>query len=130
MARPAGARHRIWFDRGRLFAELEPSLGFELGDDAPEPELPPRPPLPRETKETFFGVRFVDEIGRAIPGIQVELAVDTELRDVTTKAAGVALVEGVVSSGGTVRAPDNVGLDELLDARWVPIERLKRMFGL
>jgi outer membrane protein OmpA-like peptidoglycan-associated protein len=87
-------------------------------NEAPEIELPPLPPPRRESTDTFFEVRFVDEIGRAVNRLPVELEADGELRSATTNAAGVALIEHVVSSSASVEAPESKSLSDILDPRW------------
>lgn len=106
------------FELGKLVATPESTLPFRSVDEAPEIELPPLPPRKAESKTTFFEVRVVDEIGQAINGLSVELDVDSTVHDVTTNAAGVALLEGVVSSSGSVTAADGEALDRLLEPRW------------
>jgi flagellar motor protein MotB len=112
--------HRLTesFDLGRISVEREslPSL-----TDRQEPftgKLPPLPPPPKEKKTTFFDVRFVDEIGQAISGVSVEYQVDGGFRDVTTNAAGVALLEDVKDSTAKVSITEVAKVEKVLEPRW------------
>src|SRR5688500_11595315 len=78
------------FERGRLIAEFEIPQSLTFDEEGPEAELPPLPPRRSEGRDTFFDVRYVDEIGQAISGLEVEFLVAGEPRSVTTNAAGVA----------------------------------------
>jgi hypothetical protein len=110
------------FERSRLIAESEAPQPFALDDDGPATELPPLPPRRAERKDTFFDVRFVDEIGQGVNGLEVEFLVDGASRSVTTNAAGVALLDGVTASSASVGVPDVDALELILDPRW---ERLR-----
>src|SRR5450755_24595 len=68
--------------------------------------------------ETSFEVRFVDEIGQAISGLQVEIAVGDRRERVPTNAAGVALLEGTTAGSGTVTVLDPAALEQILEPRW------------
>jgi outer membrane protein OmpA-like peptidoglycan-associated protein len=81
------------------------------------PPLPPVKPV-RESPETFFEVRLTDEIGQGIPGVGVEFAFDGTVQEVTTNAAGVALLEGVKSGSASAAVPDGAALEKVLDPRW------------
>lgn len=102
---------------GRIVVERRVVEPLRERDFGPPPELAPLPPT-RETSDTFFEVRFVDEIGSAISGLDVELDTDGTPHDVTTNAAGVALVENVFASSGTVKVADASALEKLLEPRW------------
>jgi outer membrane protein OmpA-like peptidoglycan-associated protein len=105
-------------ERGRISVERESSPSLTERRERFNPELPPRTPPPRESPFTFFDVRFVDEVGRAINGIPVEYQVDGGFRDVTTNAAGVALLEGVKDSTAKVSITEVEALEKMLDSRW------------
>lgn len=83
-----------------------------------EVELPPLPPPRRETSTTFYDVRIVDEIGQAVPGVPAEYRVDGGFRDVTTNAAGVALLEGVKDSTAQISVVELEALENVLEPRW------------
>ncbi len=104
--------------RGRIGVVLEEVTPLTERREGPLPELPPLPRPKPEGPETFFDVRFVDEIGQAINGLSVEFALGTEFRDVTTNAAGVALLEGVTESAATVTVPNLDELEKILEPRW------------
>jgi hypothetical protein len=112
------------FETGRLLVELE-SIPVVRDVDEPPPELPPLPPRRSERDTISFEVRFVDEIGKAISGLEVELAIDGELRSMTTNAAGVALVEDARSSSASVGVPELDALEKILDPRWEKFRRGK-----
>ena len=77
-------------------AAIDPLRGLEQG---PPSKLDPLPPRKAEDNSTFFEVRLVDEVGRAISGIAVELDTsDGEPHDLTTNAAGVALLDPASAS--------------------------------
>jgi outer membrane protein OmpA-like peptidoglycan-associated protein len=106
------------FESGRLLVEqlAEPSL-----KDLPEPlvrELPPRPRPRPEGPETFFEVRFVDEVGQAITALPVEVAVSDALHNLTTNAAGVALLENVIAARATVTVGEPAALERIVAPRW------------
>lgn len=125
----AGPTHELQIDelmrrleaevvRGRLRVEREQLPTPKPRPDSAIPELPPLPPAPRERAETFFEVRWVDETGQAISGLHVEFDCDRKLQEATTNAAGVSLLEGVLSSQATVAAHEAEALEALLDPRW------------
>jgi len=109
-------------DLGRLRVEPEPTPFFKLHDDLLDIDLPPPPRPDRQRETTFFEVRFVDEIGQAIPGLPVEITVNGAPHEVTTNAAGVALLEDVEGGSATVTVPDVAALEEIVLPRW---ERLR-----
>jgi len=89
----------------------EPSLSIE----------PPLPPIARrrpDDKLTFFEVRFVDEVGQAIGGLEVELSAGALVEAVTTNPAGVAEVTDVTSMQGAVQVVSVSALDDILEPRW------------
>jgi outer membrane protein OmpA-like peptidoglycan-associated protein len=102
---------------GRLVVEREKIASLTERRDPFQPELPPLPPARRESTTTTFEVRFVDEVGKAISGIDAEFTADgAQTR--ATNAAGVALLEGVQSSSASVAILDPDALSKLLDPRW------------
>jgi outer membrane protein OmpA-like peptidoglycan-associated protein len=104
--------------RGRLVAEFFTEKPITVRDEVLELELPPLPPPRREGPETFFEVRFVDEVGQAINGVPSEYRVDGGLREVTTNAAGVALLEGVRDSTAQISIEEVEALENVLEPRW------------
>lgn len=106
------------FERGRLVAEVEGFRALRERDGAAPEELPPLPPKPAEGETTFFDVRFVDEVGQGINGLEVEFSFDGGPRTMTTNAAGVALLEGVTAHSATVAVPDPDELESIVDPRW------------
>jgi outer membrane protein OmpA-like peptidoglycan-associated protein len=120
---PGAAFHRISWRLeqellgGRLVVE---SLRFDSLTERrglTVPELPPLPPAPRDSKTHAFEVRIVDEIGKAISGIEAEFTADgAQTRP--TNAAGVALLDGVLATSARVRIADVDGLSKVLDPRW------------
>ncbi|HEY6722753.1 MAG TPA: OmpA family protein [Polyangiaceae bacterium] len=104
---------------------------FPLLGVAPEFELtakevsdPIEPPLPAiaqpraPSKLTFFEVRFVDEIGEAIGGLEVELKAGTVIEQVNTNPAGVAMLEDVTSMSGSVSVVDIAALGAIVEPRF------------
>jgi len=107
--------------RGRLVAEFFTEAPIRVRDELPELPLPPLPPPRREGPETFYEVRFVDEIGQSISGVAVEFDAPDDARDLTTNAGGVALADGVKSFSATVTVPDLHALERQVDPRWKTI---------
>jgi outer membrane protein OmpA-like peptidoglycan-associated protein len=104
---------------GRIVASLREVDPLRERDDGPAPRLEPLPPPSPEENTTFFEVRFVDEIGKAISGIAVELDTnDGEPHDLTTNAAGVALLDPSTASGATARVSEVESIEEVLSKRW------------
>ena len=113
---------------GRLVVVPEPNVA-----NVPEVELtrrkpkldaqPPQAAVPRARAplETSFEVRWVDEVGQAIGGFEVELRADDRVEKVKTNAAGVALLEGTTAGSGTVSIVDPDALDVLLAPRWARV---------
>ncbi len=107
--------------RGRISVELLEVPSLTERRDGPAPELPPLPPPRKERPETFFDVRFVDEIGSAIGGVPVDLTADGKLHELTTNPAGVALLEGMLATSASVAATEKEGLqafEAALAPRW------------
>jgi outer membrane protein OmpA-like peptidoglycan-associated protein len=86
--------------------------------EEPPPKLPPLPPPPRSTRDTFFEVRFVDEIGQAINGLSVAFDAGKGEQSVTTNAAGVALLQGVQVGSASVSVQEVEELGKILEPRW------------
>jgi outer membrane protein OmpA-like peptidoglycan-associated protein len=106
------------FERGRLVVEREPIASLSERRDLFDPPIPPLPPAPRESKTHTFEVRFVDEVGKAISGIDAEFTADgAQTRP--TNAAGLALLEGIKSASANVAILDPEALSKVLDPRWV-----------
>jgi len=105
------------FERGRLVVESEQLTSLSERRDLFDPPIPPLPPAPRESKTHTFEVRFVDEVGKAISGIDAEFTADgAQTRP--TNAAGVALLEGVKGASANVAILDPEALSKVLDPRW------------
>lgn len=105
------------FARGRLVVERQQISSLTDRRDISVPDLPPLPPPRREATTQTFEVRFVDEIGTAISGIDAEFTADgAQTR--STNAAGVALLEGVQATRATVSILDPRALSRVLDPRW------------
>ena len=107
----------VLFDRGRLVVEVRPNPPLPVLEPPDFPDFPSPPPS-AEAADTFFDVRFVDETGQAINGLEVEMEAAGDVHDVTTNAAGVALLEHVVAGGASVAVPDVAALEKILDPRW------------
>jgi hypothetical protein len=105
------------FERGRLLAEFVTEEPIREREE-PVLELPTLPPRSKDAGDTFFDVKFVDEIGQGINRIAVSFALGGEEREVTTNAAGVALLEGVTESSATVSIVDILEAESVLDPRW------------
>jgi outer membrane protein OmpA-like peptidoglycan-associated protein len=101
---------RLVVERERLTPLSDHRQPFEL-------ELPPLPPPRRESTTRTFEVRFVDEVGKAISGIDAEFTADgAQTR--ATNAAGIALLEGVQANSANVAILDAEALAKVLDPRW------------
>lgn len=103
---------------GRILVEEELPTTLRDRRVQPSPEFPPLPPARAETRDTFFDVRFVDETGQAINGLELEFDAGGDLHEVKTNPAGVALLEHIIATGATVGVPDVAQLEKILDARW------------
>jgi outer membrane protein OmpA-like peptidoglycan-associated protein len=102
---------------GRLVVERRRVVSLTEERDLIEPELPPLPPPPRDPTTRTFEVRFVDEVGKAISGVDAEFTADGP-QTRTTNAAGVALLDSVQSSSAKVAILDAEALSKVLDPRW------------
>lgn len=102
---------------GRLAVERERIPPLTEHGALFERELPPLPPPRRDSATRTFEVRFVDEVGKAISGIDAEFTADGP-QTRATNAAGVALLEGVESSVAKVAILDPEALSKVLDPRW------------
>ncbi|HEU5075762.1 MAG TPA: OmpA family protein [Polyangiaceae bacterium] len=95
---------------------------FELTEREQRPAEPPPLPLiarpPPPDLLTSFEVRFVDEIGQAIGGLDVEIKAGSVREGVTTNPAGVATLDDVKSTSATVSVVSSQALHEILDPRW------------
>lgn len=85
-----------------------------------EPDLAPPKPRPRPNTEhlTFFEVRFVDEIGQAISGLEVEFSASGRVERVTSNGAGVAVLDNVTSMSASVGLVSLDAAEKLLQPRW------------
>ncbi len=102
---------------GRLVVERERVASLTERRDLFEPQVPPLPPPRRESTTRTFEVRFIDEIGKPISGIDAEFTADgAQTRP--TNAAGIALLEGVQSSSANTAILDSEALSKVLDPRW------------
>lgn len=75
-------------------------------------------PQPRESAQTFFELRLMDEVGQAVSGIPVEFAVAGAVHEVRTNAAGVALLDNAQSSSAVATVPELEPLEKTLEPRW------------
>jgi len=104
-------------ERGRLVVEREQLASLEERDTFDPPELPPLPPARRDSGTHTFEVRFIDEIGVAIGGVDAEFTADGA-KTRSTNAAGIALLEGISTTSANVALLDAEALGKVLDARW------------
>jgi len=102
---------------GRLVVQRAPISSLTERNDFEPPELPPLSPPGREANTHTFEVRFVDEVGKAIAGIDAEFTADGP-QTRATNAAGIALLEGVVSPSANVALVDPDALSAVLEPRW------------
>jgi len=105
--------------RGRIVIDFRPPIS-SLSDRRQTlfaEDLPPLPPAPRQPNTHSFELRLLDEIGKAISGLDAELTADGP-RTATTNAAGIALVEGVQASTAAASLLDPEALAKVLDPRW------------
>jgi outer membrane protein OmpA-like peptidoglycan-associated protein len=85
----------------------------------PIPRAPASPPPPRETSDTFFEVRLLDETGQGIGRVPILIRAGGKTHEVRTNAGGVALVENVTAWTAELETPELEPLENALDARWV-----------
>lgn len=124
------------FPRGGVVVDLVPALtrAIEDGrvivriDDIPLPapiliapgqlasNAAPTPTPAEET--TWFQVRFVDEVGAPIGGLDVTFSVLGSPRKAITTAAGVARLEKQTLSTAQVGVADTAALRDILRPRW------------
>jgi hypothetical protein len=102
---------------GRLVVERERFTPFSDRREPFELQLPPLPPARREATTRSFEVRFVDEVGKAISGIDAEFTADGP-QTRATNAAGIARLEGVQAASANVAILDPEALEKMLDPRW------------
>ncbi|RYZ03796.1 MAG: hypothetical protein EOO73_26550 [Myxococcales bacterium] len=102
---------------GRLVVERTRISSLTEHHELEPPELPPLPPPPPEASTHTFEVRFVDEVGKAISGIDAEFTADGP-QTRAANAAGIALLEGVVAASANVAVLDPDALAKVLDPRW------------
>ncbi len=82
-------------------------------------ELPPKAPPRKESDElTFFEARFVDEVGQAISGLEIELSSGPALKVMSTNGAGLVTLEDVVQHSATASVVDAEALAKLVEPRW------------
>jgi len=114
------------FDLGRLLVTegglplLEAAPDFALIEPpfSPEP-LPPPPPPPRpKAPLTLFDVRFVDEAGQPIRGLDVEMKAGDRQEALATNGAGMALLENVTTMSASVSVLSTDALEAILVPRW------------
>lgn len=95
--------------------ELELTVRVQPLDPPPLPAIA-RPPPP--DKLTLFDVRFVDEIGQGIGGLEVEFTAGARVETVTTNPIGAALLEDVASMSASIGVVSSEALGEILEPRW------------
>ena len=101
---------------GRL--SVEPISLPSLLDRQPLPaDQLPKSIKPAPVSSLFFEVRFIDETGQAISGVDAEFSA-AETSTVPTNAAGIALLDGVQTTNASVSVPDPKALSAVLDPRW------------
>lgn len=116
------ARLEQAFESGLLVAEAILSQPLAERHEPPPQSLPPAPQS-RRTTDTFFEVRFVDEIGQALSSLPVLFRLGSDEHEATTNAAGVALLENVNSFSASVEVPDTDALSQSVDPRWQTLRR-------
>jgi hypothetical protein len=107
---------------GRLVVERQRFASLSENRRLFIPELPPLPPARREASTRTFEVRFLDEVGQAIPGVEAEFTAEGP-QTRATNAAGIALLEGVQSSSANVAILDPDALSKVLEPRWEELRR-------
>ncbi len=121
------ARLEEAFEFGRLVVTegaipllgIPPEVELVLRPKLELPEIPSPPPRKESAQTlTFFEVRYVDEIGQAIGGLEVEFKAGSRVETVTTNPAGVATLEEVVGTSASVGVLDLEALGKILDPRW------------
>ncbi|MEE2829145.1 MAG: hypothetical protein VX498_08150 [Myxococcota bacterium] len=85
---------------------------------APEGTEPRSPEPPAESSTTWFEVLVVDEVGEAVPGIEIEFDAGSASGSVTTDGAGVARLEGSEVNLATAWVPDVEAALSVLEPRW------------
>lgn len=110
----------VVIDGAEPLLEIPPEIELVVRDFQPEiePGLPPIARGPREDALTFFEVRFVDEVGQAISGLEVELRAGSTVETATTNGAGMATLEDVTQSSASVGVVNAKALGEIVEPRW------------
>jgi outer membrane protein OmpA-like peptidoglycan-associated protein len=103
---------------GRIRVRLVPVDPLRELEQGPPYKLDPLPPRKAEDKTTFFEVRVVDEIGRAISDAPIELNCDGEIHELSTNAAGVATLENATASTATAAISETTSIEQILETRW------------
>jgi len=115
------------FEAGRLIVTrgafpllaVAPDLPLTLTSFVPDSELPPEPPRAAvDEKLTFFEVRFVDEVGQAIGGFDVQFSAGSRVEKLPTNPAGVATLEDVRGASASVSVVSVEALGKIVEPRW------------
>jgi len=101
-----------------LSIQPEPELAIRETPAAIEPPLPAIARRRPDSKLTSYEVRFVDEIGQAIGGFEVELKAGADVENTPTNPAGVATLDEVTSMSGSVSVVDVDELGKIVEPRW------------
>ncbi|MBN2194632.1 MAG: OmpA family protein [Polyangiaceae bacterium] len=117
------AELRRWLEQawrtGRVvFTPIARPVIRVLRSAAPAVEFAPPPASTDSSAPTYFEVRFVDEIGEAIAGLEVIITTEGKGNPVTTDGDGVARLDGVTSSFANVRVASISKLGEIVEPRW------------
>jgi len=103
---------------GRLRVErIEAPLPL-LVDDDDAPDTQPEPPPPDDEGKSWFEVSVVDEVGMPVDGIELAFGFGGDRRIVTTDGRGVARVDDIDGSTGSVRIASVAAVREKLAPRW------------
>lgn len=76
------------------------------------------PPPEEESNDTFYEVRFVDEIGEGVGNFTIDFNLKGETRQVRVSSAGIALLENVSPTSATIETPDPAAIERALQPRW------------
>lgn len=92
-------------------------MGSPQVEDAGYGSEQPKPP-PAAASTNDFVVRFVDEVGAAVSGLDVTFLAAGQAFDRVTSAAGVARLDGVSAVSATVAASSLATVRRVMGPRW------------
>ncbi len=105
------SQHRL-----KLAPTPMPQLRIHQAPEFIPDEMRPQPV--RESPLTYLEVRYLDEIGIAIGGLEVVFSCDGQTFKKKTDPSGIARLDEVDASFGSVQVASVQALSDILEARW------------